>query len=89
MNKSELIDAVAEKSGLSKSDAEGAVNGFIETVVSTLKGGGGVTISGFGAFSVSARAARTGRNPRTGEEIQIKATNAPKFKAAKAFKDAL
>ena len=89
MNKSELIEAVAGKSGLTKADAERAVKGFIETVTDTLKAGDPVTLIGFGTFLVRERKARQGRNPRTGETIQIKAANNPAFKAGKALKDAV
>ncbi|MDH4228055.1 MAG: HU family DNA-binding protein [Deltaproteobacteria bacterium] len=89
MNKSELVEAVATKSGLTPADAEKAVNAFIDVIVGALKGGDGVTISGFGAFSAAKRAERTGRNPRTGEEIKIAASTVPKFKPAKGFKDAV
>ena len=89
MNKGELIDAVAGSAGLSRADATKAVDAFLESVTSTLRDGGGVSLVGFGTFSVKARAARMGRNPRTGEAIQIKASNVPGFKAGKALKDAV
>jgi len=89
MNKSELIDAVATKSGLTKADTERAFKGFLETITETLKNGDQVTMIGFGTFLVRERKARTGRNPRTGETIQIKAANNPAFKAGKALKDAV
>ena len=89
MNKSELIESVAAKSGLTKADSERAVKSFIETVTDTLKGGDQVTLIGFGTFLVRERKARQGRNPRTGETIQIKAANNPAFKAGKALKDAV
>jgi len=89
MNKSELIESVATKSGLTKADSERAVKSFIETITETLKGGDQVTLIGFGTFLVRARKARQGRNPRTGETIQIKAANNPAFKAGKALKDAV
>ena len=89
MNKSDLVDAIAESAGLSKADAGRALDAFVETVTSTLKGGDGVSLVGFGTFSVRDRAARTGRNPRTGETIQIKASKNPAFKAGKALKDAV
>ena len=88
MNKSELVDEVAEQAGLSKSEAEKAVNAVTATVTSQLSSGETVTLVGFGTFSVSARAARKGINPQTGESIDIKASNAPKFKAGKSLKDA-
>ncbi len=89
MNKSELVAAVAEKAGLSKVDSEKAVKAFVEAVEETLKAGEKVSLVGFGTFEVSNRAARTGHNPSTGKSIQIAASKAPKFKAGKAFKDAL
>ena len=89
MNKGELIDAVAASAGLSRADATKAVDAVLETVTSTLAGGNSVSLVGFGTFSVKARAARMGRNPRTGEAIQIKASNVPGFKAGKALKDAV
>ncbi len=89
MNKSELIDAIASNSGLSKADAGRALDGFTSAVSKALKGGGSVSMVGFGTFSVKHRAARTGRNPRTGENIKIKASNNPSFKAGKALKDAV
>ena len=89
MNKGELIDAVASSAGLSRADATKAVDGVLDAITSTLSGGGGVSLVGFGTFSVKARAARMGRNPRTGEAIQIKASNVPGFKAGKALKDAV
>ena len=87
MNKTELIAAVAEKTGLTKKDAERVVNATFETVTATLAKGEKVAISGFGNFEVKAREARVGRNPRTKEAIQIPATKLPAFKAAKALKD--
>ena len=89
MNKGELIDAVASSAGLSRADATKAVDGVLDAITGTLSGGGGVSLVGFGTFSVKARAARMGRNPRTGEAIQIKASNVPGFKAGKALKDAV
>jgi DNA-binding protein HU-beta len=89
MNKSELIDAVADASNLSKADAGRAVDGIVSSVTNALKGGDSVSLVGFGTFSVRDRAARTGRNPRTGESIQIKASKNPAFKAGKALKDAV
>ena len=87
MNKTELIAAVAEKTGLTKKDAERVVNATFETVTATLAKGEKVAVSGFGNFEVKAREARVGRNPRTKETIQIPATKLPVFKAAKALKD--
>ena len=89
MNKSELIKAIAEKSGLTQKDADAALNGFIDTVKETLAKGEDVTLVGFGSFDIQERAARTGRNPSTGEEIQISASKSPRFKAGKAFKDVI
>ena len=89
MNKSELIDAIASGSGLSKADAGRALDGFTSAITSALKDGSSVSMVGFGTFSVKHRAARTGRNPRTGESIAIKASNNPSFKAGKALKDAV
>ncbi len=89
MNKGELIEAVAGSAGLSRADATKAVDAVLDSVTSTLASGGGVSLVGFGTFSVKARAARMGRNPRTGEAIQIKASNVPGFKAGKALKDAV
>ena len=89
MNKTELIAAVAEKTGMTKKDAERVVNATFETVAATLIKGDKVQVSGFGNFEVKAREARVGRNPRTKESIQIPATRLPAFKAAKALKDAV
>ena len=89
MNKGELIETVAGSAGLSRADATKAVDAVLDSVTSTLAGGGRVSLVGFGTFSVKARAARMGRNPRTGEAIQIKASNVPGFKAGKALKDAV
>ncbi len=89
MNKSELIDAVANAAGLSKADATKAVDAFASTVTGALKKGDQVTLVGFGTFTVRERAARTGRNPRTGASINIPASKVPGFKAGKALKDAV
>ena len=89
MNKSELIDAIAASSGLSKADASRALDGVTSAVTKALKGGDSVSLVGFGTFAVKHRAARAGRNPRTGATIQIKASNNPSFKAGKALKDAV
>ncbi len=89
MNKTELVDAIAESADLSKADASRAVDAFINTVTNTLKNGDPVTVVGFGTFEVRDRAARTGRNPQTGATIEIKASRAPAFKAGKALKDAV
>jgi Bacterial nucleoid DNA-binding protein len=87
MNKTELVDAIAEETGLTKKDAEASLKAFIATVGKELKKGGSVQLVGFGTFEVGKRAARTGRNPKTGETIKIKAAKTPKFKAGKALKD--
>ena len=89
MNKTELIAAVAEKTGLTKKDAERVVNATFETVTASLTKGEKVAVSGFGNFEVKAREARVGRNPRTKETIQIPATRLPAFKASKALRDAV
>ena len=89
MNKSELIDAVAGSTSLSKADAGRALESVLETIKSTLQSGQKVTIPGFGTFEARPRNARTGRNPQTGETIQIAASKTPGFKAGKQFKDAL
>ena len=89
MNKGELIDAVAASAGLSRADATKAVDGVLDNITKALSGGSGVSLVGFGTFSVKQRAARTGRNPRTGEPIQIAASKVPGFKAGKALKDAV
>ncbi|WP_018234038.1 HU family DNA-binding protein [Thioalkalivibrio thiocyanodenitrificans] len=89
MNKSELIDAVANSSDLPKAQAARAVDAMIDVISSALKGGDQVTIVGFGTFLVRERDARTGRNPRTGESIQIPASKMPSFKAGKGLKDAV
>ncbi|HID50240.1 MAG TPA: HU family DNA-binding protein [Chromatiales bacterium] len=89
MNKTELIDAVAEGADISKAAATRAVDTMLDSITSSLAKGDAVTLVGFGTFSVKDRAARTGRNPRTGEPIQIKAAKVPGFKAGKALKDAV
>ena len=89
VNKSELIDAIAEGADISKAAASRALDSAIDTVTNALKGGDQVTIVGFGTFQVRDRAARTGRNPRTGEEIKIAAAKVPAFKPGKALKDAV
>ncbi len=89
MNKTELVAEMAKKADLSKKDAEKALAAFTDTVTKTLKKGDKVQLVGFGTFEVTKRSARTGRNPRTGETMKIKASKAPKFKAGKALKDAL
>ncbi len=87
MNKAELIDAVAASANLTKTDAGNAVDAVFESIGKALAGGDAVSLVGFGTFSVSDRAARSGRNPRTGETISIAATRVPKFKAGKGLKD--
>ena len=89
MNKSDLVDAIAAASGLNKADAGRSLDGFTTAVTNALKGGDSVSLVGFGTFAVKRREARSGRNPRTGETIQIKASNNPSFKAGKALKDAV
>ncbi len=89
MNKGELIEAVAGEANLSKADATRAVDAIVGTITGALKGGNQVAIVGFGTFSVKRRAARNGRNPRTGETIFIQASNVPGFKAGKALKTAV
>ncbi|GKU85100.1 MULTISPECIES: HU family DNA-binding protein [Niallia] len=89
MNKTELVNAVAKSSELSKKDSTRVVDSVMETITTALKNGGKVEILGFGAFSVSERSARKGRNPQTGEEIEIAASKAPTFKAGKNLKDAV
>ena len=89
MNKSELVDAITENSGLSKADSARALDAFIQSISGALKNNDQVTIVGFGTFLVRQRAARTGRNPQTGAEIQIASANVPAFKPGKASKDAV
>ncbi len=89
MNKSELIDAVAEAADLSKASATRALDSIVDTVTASLQKGEPVVLVGFGTFQVKDRAARTGRNPQTGAPIEIKAAKVPSFKAGKALKDAL
>jgi DNA-binding protein HU-beta len=89
MNKSELIEAVAGAADLTKADAGRAIDATVEAITKTLAKGDSISLIGFGSFSISHRAARQGRNPRTGETIQIKAAKLPKFKAGKALKDAV
>ncbi|MEY4516814.1 MAG: hypothetical protein RL180_1160 [Pseudomonadota bacterium] len=89
MNKSELIDAIASKGDLSKAQAGQALDAMISAVGEALKAGDSVTLVGFGTFSVKERAARSGRNPKTGETIQIAASKVPGFKAGKGLKDAV
>ena len=89
MNKAELIQAVAAKSGLAKKDAEAAVAAVVDAITDALKAGDKVSLVGFGTFAVKARAARTGKNPQTGEAIEIAACKVPAFAAGKALKDAI
>ena len=89
MNKKDLIGKIAEEAGIKKSEAEKALKAFEDAVIETLKDGDKVTLVGFGTFSVSTRKARKGRNPSTGEEIDIPAKKTPKFLPGKAFKDSI
>ena len=89
MNKTELVAAMAEASGVSKKDAEAVLKAFTDVVSAELKKGGKIQLVGFGTFEVSERAAREGRNPLTGKSMKIAASKAPKFKAGKALKDAV
>jgi DNA-binding protein HU-beta len=89
MNKTELIDHIAASAEIPKVTATRALEAVLSAVTTTLKGSGSVTLAGFGTFTVGKRAARNGRNPRTGGEIRIAAAQVPKFKPGKAFKDAL
>ena len=89
MNKNDLVTAVANKAGISKADSARAVDGVFESISGALRSGGEVRIVGFGTFSVANRKATTGRNPRTGEAIQIPASRQPKFKAGKGLKQAV
>ena len=89
MNKAEFVDAVAEKASLSKTEAADAVEAVLDSITDALKSGDQVTLVGFGTFLVRKREARQGRNPRTGETMQIAASNVPAFKAGKALKDSV
>ena len=89
MNKNDLVASVADSAGLSKADATKAVDSVFDNITAELKGGQEVRLVGFGTFAVAQRKATTGRNPRTGETIQIAASKQPKFKAGKALKDAV
>ena len=89
MNKGELIEAVADSAGLSRAEAGKAVDAVFDSITGALASSESVSLLGFGTFSVKARAARTGRNPRTGKPIQIAASNVPGFKAGKALKKAV
>jgi DNA-binding protein HU-beta len=89
MNKAELVDYIAQSAELPKTKASQALNGFIEAITKSLQEGNSVALTGFGVFNASDRKAREGRNPQTGEPMQIKASRVPRFKAGKALKDAL
>jgi DNA-binding protein HU-beta len=89
MNKSELINAIAEQANLTKADAGRGLDALIQTIETTLKAGDAITLLGFGTFAVKDRAERTGRNPQTGQEITIAAAKVPAFKPGKALKDAV
>jgi DNA-binding protein HU-beta len=89
MNKGDLVEVVSDDAGISKAEAGRAVDALITAITAALKGGKQVSLVGFGTFTVRKRAARTGRNPRTGEEIQIRASKVPGFRAGKALKDAV
>ncbi|MDR5614925.1 HU family DNA-binding protein [Arsenophonus sp.] len=89
MNKTELINQIAEKADLTKKDSEKALNAFIETVIEKLKAGDEVQLVGFGSFQVKQRAAREGRNPQTGKALKIAAANVASFKAGKSLKEAV
>ena len=89
MNKQELIAVVADQTGLARADTARVVEGFLDTITTQLKKGGEVRLVGFGNFSVSRRKASTGRNPRTGEPMNIKATSQPKFRPGKGLKDSV
>ena len=89
MNKQELVSAIAEKAGLTKADAEKALNGFMDSITTALKKGDKVTLVGFGTFSVAKRAARQGRNPQTGKTMKIAAKTVAKFKAGSKLADAV
>lgn len=89
MTKAEFVTKIAEKTGTTKAEAERGVNSFLETMTEALTSGDKVSFSGFGSFEVAERAAREGRNPQTGEKLQLKASRAPKFKPGKGLKDAV
>ncbi len=89
MNKNDLVSKVSDETGLSKSDSAKAVDSVIETITSELKSGGDVRLVGFGTFLVTKRKATTGRNPQTGESINIPAANVPKFRPGKSLKETL
>jgi DNA-binding protein HU-beta len=89
MNKSQLIEAIAQHANLTRADAGRALDGFIKTIETTLIAGDPIALVGFGTFAVKERAERTGRNPQTGQEITISATKVPSFKPGKSLKDAV
>lgn len=89
MNSNGLVDAIAKRAGVTKIDARSVLNAITGEITDTVKKGGKIMLGGFGVFEKSARVARKGRNPQTGEEIQIKAVKIPKFRAGKKFKDAV
>lgn len=89
LNKTELINSIAEKTGLTKKDSEKSVNAFLQSVEEALQKGDKVSLVGFGTFEVRTRKARTGRNPQTGDPIEIPASKVPAFKAGKALKDSV
>ena len=89
MNKTELVEKVAESAGLTKTQAEAAINAFVETITDGLKAGDKITLKGFGTFEVRQREEREGRNPRTGETMTIAASKAPAFKASSALKNVI
>ena len=89
MNKTELIEAMADAADISKAAAGRALEGMVDAITEAVKSGDSVSVVGFGTFTLRERAARTGRNPKTGAEIQIPASKSPAFKAGKAFKDAV
>ncbi len=89
MKKSDIVESIAEEAGISKAAADRALKSVLGNVTKELKKGGRISLVGFGTFSISKRAARKGRNPKTGETIQIKATKVPKFSAGKGLKDAV
>lgn len=89
MNKGELVEAIADQANLSRAGAQSVINAFVDTVTLALRKGDKVTLTGFGTFTASDRAARKARNPRTGEEIQVKAAKVPRFKAGAGLKGAV
>jgi DNA-binding protein HU-beta len=89
VTKADLVNAMAEKAGMSKADAEKALKAFMDSVTEALKAGDKVALVGFGTFSIGERAARTGQNPQTGDKITIAASKSPRFKAGKALKDSV